>query len=292
MEHSAAVEEAWQYHRRWSRIADRTRRRIDRFRSLSLALLVAGAVAGAVAAQQGWPRPVTVVAAGIASGTLALAGFVQQRWLSATEVGRWSSARAASETLKAEVFRYLVNVAPYDGTDRDEVLKNQVDKVQDRANRSPGRLDDFLPQRPDDRPMPMVDSFESYTEDRARAQATWHESRIADHRGRAARLRGFEIATALVGFLLGAIAAATGTTGLAGWIAVTTTVAGALVAHGAATNHERIAAGYALTADLLARLIRRLPPSPDEQARTRFVADVESRLAAQNSSWVELFPTS
>jgi uncharacterized protein DUF4231/conflict system pore-forming effector with SLATT domain len=289
--HTAAVLDAWDRHRRWSVAADVARRRIERRRLLVLVLLVVGAVAGAAGSQTGWSRPVTGSAAGVASLALAVAGLVQQRYLNATEVGRWPTARAASETLKAEVVRYLAGVAPYeDERTRDDVLNEQVDRVQERGSRAPSGLADFHLAQPDGEGLPDIDGFEAYRAGRARGQAEWHRRKIREHAGRAALLRHAEVAASLVGAVLAAVAAGTGTSGLAGWVGVAATVAATLAAHRAATNHERIAGSYAVTADVLDRFLARLPVSPDRATQARFVADVEARLAAQNDTWLELFP--
>jgi conflict system pore-forming effector with SLATT domain len=60
-------------------------------------------------------------------------------------------------------------------------------------------------------------------------------------------------------------------------------------AHLAATQHQRIAATYAATADQLERLIAGIDPAtatPRQQAQ--LVADVERVLAAQNQGWTDL----
>jgi hypothetical protein len=286
------VTDAWRRHRQWSRAAEVARARVDRRRRLVLVLLVLGAVAGAAAAEGSWPRSVTGSAAGVASFVLAAAGLVQQRYLSAAEVVRWPTARAASETLKAQVVRYLAGVAPFDGGDRDAKLDDQVDVVQDRAGRIPGALSDFHAQQPDRRPLPAITGFGSYRSERAEAQADWHRGKTREHERQAALARRAEVAASLVGAALAAVAAGTGTVEFAGWVGVTATVAAALAAHRAAGDHERIAAAYGLTSDVLDRLARRLPAAPDAAAQARFVAEVEARLAAQNDTWVELFPTS
>ena len=290
MGHSGAVVDAWRRHRQWSLAAELARRRIERYRLLVLVLLVLGAVMGAAATQSGWPRSVTGTAAGVASFALAAAGVVQQRHLTATEMVRWPVARAASETLKAEIVRYLAGVAPYDGSDRDDVLNGQVDRVQDRASRSPAGLSDFHAVRPDGREPPPIDGFPGYRVERAQKQADWHRMSIAEHERRAALIRRAEVAASLAGAVLAAVAAGTGTSSLAGWVGVAATVAATLGAHLAANDHERIAATYAVTADVLDRLLARLPASPDADTEMRFVADVEARLAAQNDAWLELFP--
>jgi hypothetical protein len=282
---SEVVEGVWRRHRQWSIAAGNGRARLDRWRRVNLVLLVIGAILGAVAAQSSWPRAITGAAAGAAALTLAVAGILQQRFLNADEVARWTGARAASETLKAEVFRYRAGVAPYDDADRDSTLSAQLDAVQKKAA---ALLLDLQQTPADDRALPEVSDFASYVANRAKNQADWHRGKIAEHVQAARRIRFAELAATGVAALLGAIAAAADTKGLAIWIGVATTIGAAFAAHLSATQHDKIAAGYAATADRLDLLIERLPADPDAATRARFVANIESSLAAQNETWLGL----
>jgi hypothetical protein len=279
------VEGAWRRHRQWSIAAGNGRARLERWRRINLSLLVIGAILGAVAAQSSWPRSLTAIAAGGAALALAVAGILQQRFLNADEVARWTGARAASETLKAEVYRYRAGVAPYHDANRDSTLSAQLEAVQTKA----AALALDLQQTPaDDTALPEVGDFQSYVEKRARQQADWHRGKIPGHVQAAKRIRLAELAATAVAALLGAIAAALDTKGLAIWIGVATTIGAAFAAHLSATQRDRIAAGYAATADRLDLLIERLPDDPDAATQAQFVAEVESTLAAQNESWLGL----
>jgi hypothetical protein len=125
-------------------------------------------------------------------------------------------------------------------------------------------------------------------EKRARQQADWHRGKIAEHVHAASRIRYAELTATVAAALLGAIAAAFDTKGFAIWIGVATTIGAAFAAHLSATQHDRIAAGYAATADRLDLLMERLPAHPDAATRAQFVTDVESTLAAQNETWLGL----
>jgi hypothetical protein len=285
---SSAVEGIWRRHRQWSLAADKGRARLGRWRGVNLGLLVAGAVLGAVAAQPNWPRGLTATAGALAAFALALAGMVQRVFLSANEVARWTGARAASEALKAEVFRYLAGVAPYNGADADQdrELNRQVEAIQDKAE---ALMVDLQQTPADNRPLPDVHDIDSYKEKRAKQQADWHRGKIGKELQAARRIRYAELAATVIAALLGAIGAALGTKGLSVWVGVATTIGAALAAHLSATQHDRIAASYATTADQLDLLIEQLPAAPDAATAAQFVADVESRLAAQNESWLGLF---
>ena len=282
---SDVVEGAWRRQRQWSIAAGNGRARLERWRRVNLTLLVVGAIIGAVAAQSSWPRGVTGAAAGGAALALAVAGILQQRFLNADEVARWTGARAASETLKAEVYRYRAGVAPYHDAARDSTLGAQLAAIQ---NKAAALALDLQQTQPDDRTLPEVSDFQSYVEQRARQQADWHRGKIPGHVQAAKRIRLAELAATAVAALLGAIAAALDSKGLAIWIGVATTIGAAFAAHASATQRDRIAAGYAGTADRLDLLIERLPPDPDAATRAQFVAEVESTLAAQNESWLGL----
>jgi hypothetical protein len=279
-----ACTHAWARQRQWSIAADAGRDRIRRRRQLNLVLLILGALAGAVAAVTAWP-PVTTIAATIATLALTGAGAVQKRWLTGQELNRWAKARAASEAVKTEVYRYLAEVGPYAGPDRDTALVKALDDAQDPAQDL--LVDLHTTTVTDNKPLPEVHDFNTYVEKRAAAQANWHRSRIGHHQKAASRIRAAELAATVIAAVLSALTA-TGVIDLAAWVGAATTIAAALAAHLAATRHDRIAGSYAATTEHLDRLIQRLPPNPDPAAATTFVDAVERVLTAQNQGWGSL----
>jgi SMODS and SLOG-associating 2TM effector domain 1/Protein of unknown function (DUF4231) len=283
------LELVWRRHRQWSQAAAAARSRLDRWRRRNLLLLVVGALAGALAAQVWIPSSVTTAAAVIAAVALVLAGLVQGKALASDQLSRWTDARAASEASKAETYRYLAGVKPYANPDRSERLKTQLDAIQSRAQVL--RVDQQL-VTPDDRPLPPVRTFGGYLTARAQQQADWHRNKITEHARKARQLRLCQLIATAAGAILAGVGAIVPGSHLAAWTAAATTIAAAIATHLAATQHQRIAASYAATADQLDRLIAAIDPttdSPDRQAR--FVADVEQVLAAQNDGWMELLNT-
>ena len=279
----------WRRHRQWSLAANAARARLDRWRLWNLLLLVLGALAGAMAAQT-WLASGTATGFAIfAAAALALAGFIQAKALNTAQTARWTRARAASEALKAEVYRYLIRVSPYAGVDRAQALLAQLDLVQARAQ---AQLVDQQTRSADDRPAPSVRTFEEYLTERAQDQANWHRMKSDEHRRQARTLRIWQlVATGYrrhpVGYHW-----LRSSWRLSTWTAAATTIAAALGAHLAATQHQRIAATYAATADQLERLIADIDPdtaTPEQQAQ--FVADVERVLVAQNEGWTDLIST-
>jgi SMODS and SLOG-associating 2TM effector domain 1/Protein of unknown function (DUF4231) len=279
----------WRRHRQWSRVANAARARLDQWRLWNLLLLVLGALAGAVAAQ-------TWLASGAATGfaivavvALGLAGFIQVRALNPGQTARWTRARAASEALKAEVYRYLIRVSPYAGVDRAETLLAQLDLVQARAQ---AQLVEQQTSSADDRPVPTLRTFEGYVTERAQDQANWHRRKSAEHGRQARTLRIWQLVATCLGVILSAITGFVPSWRLSTWTAAATTIAAVLGAHLAATQHQRIAATYAATADQLERLITDIDPAaatPQQQAQ--FAADVERILVAQQEGWLDLITT-
>ena len=283
------LELVWRRHRQWSRTANAARARLDRWRLGNLLLLVLGALAGAMAAQT-WLASGTATGFAIfAAAALALAGFIQARALNPAQTARWTRARAASEALKAEVYRYIIRVSPYAGVDRAQALMAQLDLVQTRAQ---AQLVDQQTRSADDGLVPSVRTFEEYLTERAQDQANWHRIKSAEHRRRARTLRICQLIATGIGVILSATASFIPSWRLSTWTAAATTIAAALGAHVAATQHQRIAATYAATADQLERLIADIDPdtaTPEQQSQ--FVADVERILVALKEGWIDLIST-
>ena len=114
-------------------------------------------------------------------------------------------------------------------------------------------------------------------------------NKSAEHARKAQTLRNWQLAATAAGVVLAAIGGALPHSHLATWTAAATTIAAAFAAHLAATQHQRIAASYAVTADQLEQLIAGVDPAaagPNRQAQ--IVTDIERVLAAQNNGWTDL----
>jgi hypothetical protein len=286
----SVLREVWLKHQRWDGAADVAQQSLNRWRLSNLALLVLGAIAAAFAAQTWLVSTAATALAAVSAAVLATAGVIQASTLTSDNMSRWTGARAASEALKAETCRYLAGVEPYAGPDRDERLQTQLDTVQTRAK---DLLVDEQLAAPGDGKLPPVDTFERYVENRAQEQASWHRSKVGEHRKKARALHFCQLAATAAGAVLAAIAGVLPGAHIAAWTAAATTVAAAFATHIAATQHQRIAASYAATADQLERLIVGVDAKTASTGRqAQFVADVERVLAVQNNGWIDLLSTS
>lgn len=280
-----AIERAWDVQQHWSAAANDAHERVDRFRRWNLIALVGAALAGAAGGFFNDQSAVVRTMAVIAAALLGFGGFIQQRFLSSTDIGSWLGARDASERLKSEVWRSL-GLGTADDPDVEVALLAAIDQIQTEGAALAGAIGE--PSAPT-KPLPAVSSIDEYRRLRAQGQATWHRGRVATLQTRANRLRNAELGITLVGLVLSATAAGVTDLVLTPMVSALTTVAAVIAAHLSASKYERIAAGYSLTA---VRLDTLLATTAEKETTTvagnDFVDAVESVLASQNTAWISL----
>jgi hypothetical protein len=279
------VGSVWARQSVWSQTANLLKARIDRLRSLILALVVASATLTTVAAEMsGLDRTagrVLALAAGVAVG---LVPIVRVR-LGSESVSRWTRARAVSEELKSEVFRFLAGVRPYDGEDRLAALAERSRRVQDGAA-------DLLPETaevsPVPRSVPEVHDLGSYVEHRLVPQVRWYAGQAKTLSARLRRARQLELALSIVGVVLAAAAATLEVDQAAAWVAVVTTVTAALSAHVAAARWEYQLVEYLRTEGELNHLHQEwMAGSSAGPGRAEDLVDrCEHVVSVQNEGWM------
>jgi hypothetical protein len=257
---------------------------LDRWRLWNLRLLIAGALLGVIAGQTWLPDNAAPVCAGASAAVLAAATWIQQKQLGKDRIQRWTTARAASETLKAATHWYLAGVAPYDNGDRDVKLQKVLGRVDEEAE---GFQSDYLLAPTDSVECPAYSGVAAYVTERAEDQRNWHAERVETNEKNARRLRAAESIATAVAAILAAVAAANAD--LVAWVGLATTVGAAFGAHLLAAQYDKLATTYAWTSTQLTRLIDQRtarPLTPESEAE--FVCKVEEVLSTQNEGWVAL----
>src|SRR5260370_14456208 len=131
----------------WSGTADNLKRNLARARWITLCLSVLGALLAEIASQITLEAPGFYIAIGGAL-LLAVVSFLTGRLMGSDHVSAWVRARAASEALKREAFKFAARAAPYDESanraqrlnEERERIERYVDDILDRAVASePGR---------------------------------------------------------------------------------------------------------------------------------------------------------
>ena len=284
------VDSVWEHQSVWSQTANVLKARIDRLRTTMLALAVASAVLTTLATQTATLTTaggrVLALAAGV---TVGLVPVVRSR-LGRDAVSRWTRARAVSEELKAECYRFLAGVAPYRETDRQTRLAERTRRVQDAAA---DLVVDTAGISAVKRDVPPVTDVASYVDHRIVPQIGWYRSRSTGLARRLALARQLELGLAVVGVLLAATASTWRAGDVAAWVAVVTTLTAALSSHVAASRWEYQLVEYLRTAEELNRLREEWVAQhatglaiDDDGAEDRLVEHCEHVVSIQNDGWM------
>jgi hypothetical protein len=283
------VDSVWEHQSVWSQTANLLKARIDRMRATMLALAVASAVLTTLATQTATLSTavgrVLALSAGI---TVGLVPVVRSR-LGRDAVSRWTRARAVSEELKAECYRFLAGVAPYRGPDRQALLAERTRRVQDAAV---DLVVDTAGVAAVKRDVPPVTDVASYVDHRIVPQIRWYQGRSNRLARRLARARQLELGLAVVGVLLAATASTWRAGDIAAWVAVVTTLTAALSSHVAASRWEYQLVEYLRTAEELNRIREgwvaehATGRATDDESADRLVEHCEHVVSIQNDGWM------
>ena len=278
----------------WSVTANNLKAGVDRARWAVFGFSVLGALLATLASQLGPPAGGT---GGVASDprtwlailgalSLATATFFTQRLLGQEHVTGWVRARAISEALKREAYKFAAAAAPYDQANAEALLDVERGKIEADG-------DDLLESLatnpgPGSVPRSML-TPQQYVERRVDGQIKYYKEHAESYRKTATWLRRAEFGLALAATLITAIASVTGKSthifgvgfDIAALTAVLTTVAGAVLAHVEASRFDYLVTTYLATA-------RRLDDrkSGPRDTWSAFVDDCETIIATENMSWI------
>ena len=130
----SVVESLWEDRIRWSTTADEMKRAIDRARAVVLGLGCWGATASATTASiVKLPGLVAVVVAASAAASLAVATYLASQFLMPESIRRWTRARAVSEGIKQEIYKYRARSAPYCAANAAHLLRLEVAALEESA---------------------------------------------------------------------------------------------------------------------------------------------------------------
>jgi hypothetical protein len=281
----------------WSATANELKSTIDHARTMVFLLSITGAVLAAVASQMNDPAPGVTLAGNhrawvaiLAALALAIGTFFSQRLLGAGQVTAWVRARAISEALKREAYKFATGAAPYNDADaaKNEAL---LDQQRGTIERDGDDLEDQLATATGPGSTPRVAlTLDDYRTGRVLGQAKgYYRPNARKYRQAARRLRQLEFSLALLATIFTAVAGVAGKSApvfgieldFAAFTAVLTTIGGAILAHVEASRYDFLAMTYTATARRLEERLNAPVSSPSE-----FVNDCEGVIANENSSWI------
>jgi hypothetical protein len=288
----------------WSATANELKATVDRARTMVFALSIAGAILAALASQMGSgatdaatsmahsPRAWVAMAAAI---SLAFATFFTQRLLGAEHVTAWVRARAISEALKREAYKFATGAAPYNDANsatNEALLDQSRGAIEADGDDLDGKL--VSATATGSVPTTML-TLDEYRNRRVIGQAIqFYRPKAEQYKKAAARLRRTEFGLALLATVITALASVAEKSApifgiqldLAAFTAVLTTVGGAIVAHVEAERYDFLAMTYIATARRLEDRLTRPPASVSD-----FVNDCETVIANENASWIAKWTT-
>lgn len=279
---SVTVVELWQAQGLWSHAAGLAKKSVNRSLMTVFSLMIGAAVVGALSSQlEGSHGTVARWLAFTAAVGVALTALAR-RGSAPDAVKGWIRMRALSEGLKAEIYLYLARVSPFDGSDREEKLRDRTDAMLSDAS---DLIWHTLDLQPPQRAIPAIHDVDSYFVLRVGKQIQdFFRPKAKEMARRLRRLRWTEFILGAVGVLTAATAGVFGTASVSAWLGVITTTAAAVTAHQAATRLEFQLFEYSRMTAELERIRRRaMVPGQDRNA---LVQQCEQVLSMQNEAWI------
>ncbi|MCA1456978.1 DUF4231 domain-containing protein [Bradyrhizobium sp. BRP22] len=274
----------------WSKTAGALKKNVDLARWSTFLLSILGALLTTIAGQLDQPRPRLYLA--IAGAVvLAIMTFLSSRLLSGTQVTDWIRARAASEALKREAYKYAARAAPYeDPMKRDAVLNDERDRIEQDVDDLAGLQ--VATAEPSTLPLEDLTRAE-YLKRRVREQISYYHDKAGASRHVAKIMRWSEFMLALAATVI------TAGVGIAGKevfgvkfdfvtiTAVLTTITGAILAHIEASRYDFLVTTYHATARRLQSELAKMddPDGMSTENWSTFVQHCESILSEENTNW-------
>jgi hypothetical protein len=279
----AALEAAWDAYARWDAAAISRKRRLDWSRVVIFILLIGAAVAGVLASQ----LKLTWVA-GVAAACSAAAALLGREAVGPAVERLWLTARAATETLKSEAFKYAAGAAPYDDGDRGQRLVAAVSAIQ--ADYISGITSNVT--RDGIRPIPHTALNQAeYIRSRLENQTAWYESKAEFYNKHAWHWRAVSLSLGLIGAVISGVAAASNElTYLGAWVGVIGTLGGIVAAHLAGSRFSSLAQIYELTGRRLRHLHAEwdLVLAGQSSAKwSEFVLQCENTISTERDQWMQ-----
>ena len=285
---SKTLQTIWKDQSIWSQVASQLKTGIFLARTAALLLGILGAILATLATQSARDKDSARTlnfcgALSLVGATVVARGFGQNR------LANWIRARSVSEALKQEAYFFLTGTRPYMADDREAILNSRAKEIVTKAA-------DLMvlaaTKTPKERQTPLITGADDYISKRVMPQIEKYYLPKARELG--TRLK---ICQWTAGGLTGVAALASGMAGvtqkgwMGAWVAVATTVAGAIVAHAGAVRYEHNVISYYSTARQLQSLCDQFQDAvnkgaPPATLLDEFVRRCEEVISIENQAWM------
>ena len=267
----------------WSATANSLKNGIRDARLIVLAITILVAIVETLGAQIHTAHSCLAAMFGYAGALgLAIAAVIRQRSLEHDRERAWILARSSSEAFKRELYLFRTSTGPYATGNPAETLLEKRAEILSKLEavrkycvepktevKKPGDLDTA-----------------AYLSDRItgeKGQIAFYNGRASEYTSRQRLLRRAEFGLTLLGAFLGVGLTINLKQAFGGWLAVVTTIAGALAAHAVAQRYDQLIESYRVTAERLEAVVARWIAN----GRTGpLVVPCEAILSEENQSWI------
>ena len=286
--------------KRWSSTAASLKSSIELARRAVLCLGVLGAVLETLAAQFAHVSQIEQIKSAhamhsglamtlgyLGAAALAIAAVVRQWKLGHERTQAWVLSRAGSESLKREIYRYRTRTGAYSPANTasaDLELLNQRDEILKKLEPYQKYAVDIQPSST----LPSLLDAAGYLDERVTApngNVKFFYDRSNQYVKALNLLNAAQFMLAALGALLGVAVTLTGTQTYGAWVAVITTITGALAAHALAQRYEQLTISYRATGQRLEGAVARWQSAGSKNLGD-LVEACESILRDENQSWI------
>jgi hypothetical protein len=269
----------------WRLTAGRLKHNLERAREFVLGLSITGAVLEVLSLQFHTSYPVTSQAAGYAGAiALALMVAVRVKGLRKQQAQAWVLAAAASRSLKREMYLYRTSTGPYCdrlGSNPDATLLERRDDILERVSSIQRYA--VKPEPKTGAPLGQLDA-DVYISERINSAMSGFQ-RGTDHFVSAQNFwRKLESFVAIAGALLAVALTFTHNQSYLGWVAVLTTIAGAVGSDTLAERYAQLIVEYQAMPARLTRIVGRWRANCG--TLDQLVEEVEAALLQEHHAWI------
>ena len=271
--------------KRWSQTADQLKNSIQAGREQAFALAIVGAVLETAGAQM------HNIYAGIAvwlgytgAAALAVGGVIRQWKLGHEQTQAWVLARSASEALKREMYLFRTSSGPYASGNPDLTLLDRRDEVLTKAQPAQKFAAEIRGDLAVLGPLDATGYLNTRIEGE-KGQINYFNSHADQYAKTQKQFNAAQFGLAIFAALLGAGLTAWGKQSSGAWIAVITTISGAIAAHVLSERYDQLTVTYRATADRLTGAVARWKASANDTL-SALVETCEAVLLQENQGWI------
>jgi SMODS and SLOG-associating 2TM effector domain 1/Protein of unknown function (DUF4231) len=271
--------------KRWSLTAKKLKASIGEARWTILVLAVVGAILETVGAQVSQTQKDLAKVLGYGgAAALAIAAVIRLWRLGQERTQAWIMARSGSESLKREMYLFRTSAGPY-------AAGNPIDCLLSRREAILAKLQPFLKYREEPKDeLKVLGPLDAaaYLQERiegSEGQTQYFNTRASQYQQTQRVLSGAEFFLALTGALLSVTVTQTGKQEYGAWVAVITTISGALAAHVIAQRYEQLTISFRATADRLEGLVARWKARAGA-GLAELVEPCEAVLLEESQGWI------